>query len=94
MISYPKQHYLCLLYLALLLPLNALRSHLHATEIGKEISILRHLQDGEEYKIPLKDLIAHGEKLFAANWTVQEGAGRPFTKGTGARLTDPKQPLR
>ena len=28
-----------------------------------------------------------------ANWTDQEGGGRPLTKGTGKQLTDPSQPL-
>ena len=28
-----------------------------------------------------------------ANWTEQEGAGRPLTKGTGTALSDPSQPL-
>ncbi len=35
----------------------------------------------------------HGEKLFKANWTSQEGGGRPLTKGTGASLSDPSDPL-
>ncbi len=64
-----------------------------ATEIGKEVSVPDHLEDGEEFKMPIKDLIAHGEKLFRANWTSQEGAGRPLTKGTGAALSDPTDPL-
>ncbi len=65
-----------------------------ASEIGKEVSVPEHLQDGEEYKLSIKELLTHGEKLFAANWTIQEGAGRPLTKGTGSRLTDQKNPLR
>ena len=55
-----------------------------AAEIGSEVSVPHHLQDGEEFKISIRDLIAHGEKLFKANWTSQEGGGRPLTKGTGA----------
>jgi hypothetical protein len=51
------------------------------------------LQDDEEYDMPLRDLLAHGERLFSATWTVQEGAGRPLTKGTGASLTDMDSPL-
>ena len=43
--------------------------------------------------IGLKELIAHGEKLFTANWTSQEGGGRPQTKGNGAPLSDPTDPL-
>ena len=47
----------------------------------------------EEFSVPLKDLIEHGKKLFMANWTDQEGAGRPLTKGNGTGLADPSQPL-
>ncbi|MCF7733670.1 MAG: hypothetical protein K9N23_18425 [Akkermansiaceae bacterium] len=62
-------------------------------EIGREVSIPRHLQDGEEYKLPLQRLLAHGRSLFTANWTSEEGGGRPLTKGTGKRLSDPGAPL-
>jgi hypothetical protein len=41
----------------------------------------------------LHDLIAYGQKLFTAMWTVQEGAGRPLSKGTGAPLADARNPL-
>ena len=35
--------------------------------------------------MPLADLVAHRpQRLFTANWTEQEGGGRPLTKGTGA----------
>jgi hypothetical protein len=61
--------------------------------IGREVSVSRHLADGEEFSIPLADLLAHGQRLFEANWTEQEGGGRPLTKGTGRPLADPAQPL-
>src|SRR5258708_39112328 len=64
-----------------------------AAEIGREVAIARHLQDGEEFQIPLKQLIDHGRNLFTAVWTIEEGGGRPFTKGTGAALSDPNSPL-
>ncbi len=64
-----------------------------AAEIGREVAIDRHLQDGEEFGLPLTRLIEHGKRLFAANWTSQEGAGRPLSKGTGAPLADPNAPL-
>ncbi|MFN8443203.1 MAG: di-heme oxidoredictase family protein [Caldilineaceae bacterium] len=54
--------------------------------LGREVAVVRHLQDGEEYSIPLLDLIKHGQILFSANWTVEEGAGRPLTKGNGLGL--------
>jgi hypothetical protein len=62
-------------------------------QIGSEKSIARHLRDGEEFDIGLPALLQHGEALFGAAWTVQEGAGRPLTKGTGAPLTSTSSPL-
>ena len=64
-----------------------------AQGIGKEVSIDHHLADGEEFTLPLAKLLEHGRDLFAANWTIQEGGGRPQTKGTGAALSDPSAPL-
>ena len=43
--------------------------------------------------MPIRKLIRFGEKLFSAAWTIQEGAGRPLTKGTGNPLSDPSSPL-
>ena len=57
---------------------------LRASEIGREVAIPRHLQDGEEFQISLAQLLEHGRNLFTASWTIQEGGGRPMTKGTGA----------
>src|SRR5882762_6518574 len=66
-----------------------------ASMIGHEVAIPRHLQDGDESQLSIPQLIAFGEKLFTARWTVQEGAGRPLSKGTasGAKLSDPSTPL-
>ena len=61
--------------------------------IGRETAIPRHIANGEEHTMPLRALLRHGEALFAANWTIQEGGGRPLTKGTGAPLSDPLSPL-
>jgi hypothetical protein len=63
------------------------------SEIGREVSVPQHLLDGREYQMPLKKLLSHGQKLFSAVWTIDEGGGRPLTKGTGAPLTSPSQPL-
>ncbi len=52
-----------------------------------------HLQDGEEFNIPVSQLIEYGSRLFTAKFTVQEGAGRPLSKGTGTPLSDPTSPL-
>ena len=73
----------------------AARAQDAASQIGREVAIPRHLQDGEEYQLSVPLLIAFGEKLFTARWTVQEGAGRPISKGTasGARLSDTSTPL-
>ena len=74
-------------------------SHLVADEphrtgqLGREVAISIHLQDGEELTVPLPKLLEHGKRLFNANWTDQEGGGRPLSKGTGRGLSDPSQPL-
>src|SRR5439155_16099737 len=47
-----------------------------------------------EFSVPVQRLIAQGKLLFVANWTEQEGAGRPLTKGTGRPLADLSQPLK
>lgn len=63
------------------------------SDIGREVAIPRHLEDDEEFRTPLLELIEHGQRLFAANWTDQEGGGRPLMKGTGKELSDPTRPL-
>jgi len=52
-------------------------------QIGREVAIPVHMQDGQEFQTDVRVLIAHGEELFKAAWTAQDGAGRPLTKGTG-----------
>ncbi len=61
--------------------------------IGREVAVAHHLADGQEYVLPLKELLAHGRKLFSAVWTIEEGGGRPGTKGTGAPLSNALSPL-
>ena len=63
--------------------------------IGKEISTPEHLADGQETEISIAQLIGYGSQLFKAKWTIQEGAGRPASKGTagGSELSDPTSPL-
>src|SRR5262245_24762783 len=61
--------------------------------IGSEVSVPQHLADGQEFTAGLDELVAHGQKLFSATWTTQEGGGRPLSKGTGAALSDPASPL-
>lgn len=62
-------------------------------QIGREVAIPKHLKDDEEFQLSVAELFAHGKLLFAANWTEQEGGGRPLTKGTGRPLSDPSRPL-
>jgi hypothetical protein len=62
-------------------------------EIGREVAVPDHLADGEELEVSLRVLLAHGERIFAAVWTEQEGGGRPLTKGVGTPLSDPTSPL-
>ena len=61
--------------------------------IGREVAVPNHLADGEEFNISLPQLIQFGRQLFNAKFTIQEGAGRPRSKGTGAPISDPSSPL-
>ena len=63
------------------------------SQIGREVAIPVHLQDGEEFTTPLHQLLEFGSQLFNAKFTAQEGAGRPKSKGTGAPISDPSSPL-
>jgi Di-haem oxidoreductase, putative peroxidase len=63
------------------------------SQVGKEVAIPDHLQDGEEFTTPLHKLIEYGAQLFNAKFTIQEGAGRPLTKGNGLPLSDPSSKL-
>jgi hypothetical protein len=64
-----------------------------SSQIGKEVSITRHLADGEELTLPLAQLLDYGRRFFTAVWTIEEGGGRPLSKGTGPALSDPDNPL-
>ena len=64
-----------------------------SAQVGREVAIPVHLQDGEEFTTPIAQLIQYGAQLFNAKFTVQEGAGRPKSKGTGAPISDPSSPL-
>src|SRR5258706_339985 len=61
--------------------------------IGRELAVPRHLRDGDELRLSLADLVASGQKLFTANWTDQDGGGRPLSKGSGQPLTDRSRQL-
>ncbi len=62
-------------------------------QIGSERALPRHLTDDEEFRIPLEQLLQHGSKVFSANWTPEDGGGRPLAKGNGRGLSDPSRPL-
>lgn len=62
-------------------------------ELGTERAVLRHLEDGSEFTLTDREIIGHGKLLFEAMWTIQDGGGRPLTKGTGAPLADASSPL-
>jgi hypothetical protein len=47
-------------------------------QLGRETSVPRHLADDEEFQLPLGAILEHGRLLFMANWTAEEGGGRPL----------------
>ncbi len=63
------------------------------TGLGCEVAVPVHLQDGQELAMSPQDLAAFGRSLFTAMFTIQEGAGRPQSKGTGNPLSNPASPL-
>ncbi|MFV8818785.1 di-heme oxidoredictase family protein [Haliea sp. E17] len=71
----------------------ALGSMTSVADIGREVALPRHLQFGEAAQLPTNEVLDHGRAVFSANWTIQEGGGRPQTTGTGSPLTDPSSPL-
>jgi hypothetical protein len=80
--------------LCVLLAASAIDTARGQVVIGREVAIERHLADGEEFQLSPSELIEFGRKLFTANWTVQDGAGRPKTNGSGNPLVDSAVPLR
>lgn len=62
-------------------------------QIGVEKGLPHHLEDGEEYRLSLSELLRHGKRVFSASWTSSDGFGRPRTKGVGSALSDPNDPL-
>lgn len=61
--------------------------------IGSEVSVSERLNDGQEFTLPLAKILEVGSKIFSANWTSQEGGGRPLTKGNGNSLLPSSAPL-
>ena len=83
--------YACALAICLAFPL----AHAQINSIGREVAIPQHLQNGQEFQMSLSTLLEFGRQLFTANWTIQEGQGRPLAKGVGTPtgLSDPTSPL-
>ena len=61
--------------------------------IGQETSSYERLEDGQEFAIPLKELLKRGKNLIQAQFTPIEGAGRPLSTGGGKPIADPTPPL-
>ena len=61
--------------------------------MGREVAVSHHLHNGEEFEVPIQTLLIQGRTLFDAMWTAEEGGGRPLSKGVGAPLADPSEPL-
>ena len=74
-------------------PLEIGNRALDPSQIGREVAVPVHLQNGQELRMPIRDLVRFGEHLFVARWTSQEGQGRAFGKGNDGVLTDPFSPL-
>src|SRR5438477_977600 len=85
------RYYGCGLALWIAIPM----AHAQANRIGREVAIPDHLQNGQELRISPTNLLEFGKQLFTANWTIQEGQGRPLAKGVGVPtlLSDPSSPL-
>src|SRR5262249_28739840 len=82
----------CAVFLLLFMVMAALGQG-PASHVGRELGIPKHLQDGDEFTTPLEQLIQYGMQLFTAKFTVEEGAGRPRSKGTGTPISDPNSLL-
>src|SRR5947208_16863296 len=61
--------------------------------VSPYIAILILIVHCVESVVSSPQFLIHGELLFKANWTEQEGGGRPLTKGTGRPLSDLSQRL-
>ena len=84
---------ICAFYLAgfigVVLPVEAQT----AAQIGQETSGYIRTADGAEYRLPIDEVLRRGEAIFRAEWTPQEGGGRPLTNGAGNPLANPERRL-
>jgi len=93
MTSVQTERFLCSAVLLAMLVGGVALAGEKASLIGREVSVPHHLQNDEEFELPIDSLIQFGQKLFSARWTIQEGQGRPLSKGTGDPLSDLSSPL-
>ena len=64
-----------------------------ALESGRKRPSRVTSRPGEELKLSIPALVAFGRRLFEANWTSEDGGGRPLSRGTGDALGDTASPL-
>jgi hypothetical protein len=79
----------CVAVSAMLTLTVSLSARQYSSRIGSERAVATHLTNGAEYRMTAAELIAFGKQLFTANWTEEDGAGRPLTRGNGKPLGDP-----
>ena len=58
----------------------------NATEIGREVAIPRHLQDGEEYEIATRQLIDFGKKTRYSHHAERVGHEQHFIQSPVSRF--------
>src|SRR5262245_39609868 len=63
-----------------------LRAQSLSARLGDERAVRHHLTTNQEFELSVSELVEVGRRLFTANWTVEDGAGRPLSKGTGKAL--------
>jgi hypothetical protein len=88
----PAKRFYCLLVLAATLP-SLLADPPRNRRIGQELAVPRHYSEEDLTTRGIPEIVQHGRLLFDANWTDQDGAGRPLMKGTTRALADPSRPL-
>ncbi|MDA1314303.1 MAG: thiol oxidoreductase [Acidobacteria bacterium] len=79
-------------FLASFLAVPAARSQT-PEPVGYEVSERQALNDGDEFDLSLAELLAKGRSIFEAEWTPQEGGGRPAMTGAGQPLASPESQL-